>query len=136
MLLSPKSPEPHIVLAQAYWQNHLFGDARRELALADELYSLSTSQNSGNTLGVTTLPSSLLARWEREPQGLRIQYEFWQSVVAQRPDYRDAYLTLAAIAYELSQLEKAREYLREAMRLDPNALLGNTLVSQLKDESN
>lgn len=45
---------------------------------------------------------------------------FWEYQAKERPDYRDAYFSLALIDYKLRNLDEASENLDKAMNLDPN----------------
>ncbi|MCL4360483.1 tetratricopeptide repeat protein [Patescibacteria group bacterium] len=45
---------------------------------------------------------------------------FWTSVIREKPDYRDAYISLAAIQYQLGDLAGAKTAIRSALSLDPN----------------
>jgi len=85
--------------------------ARQELVLADALQP--------SVLGASTT-RDLLNQWDREPERLRRQYQFWQTIVTERPDYRDAYMMLASLTYQLSRTSDARLFVRKALQLDPN----------------
>ena len=43
----------------------------------------------------------------------------WEQILAERPDYRDGWIQLAAICYKLGDKEKARDTLSRAKALDP-----------------
>lgn len=45
---------------------------------------------------------------------------FWEYQIEARPDYRDAYFSLALINYKLMNFNEARENLDKSMDLDPN----------------
>lgn len=59
------------------------------------------------------------------------QIEFWQSVNQKYPGFRDSYFQLALLEYQLKDFDKARTYLKEALRLDPNFKSGRKLESIL-----
>lgn len=44
----------------------------------------------------------------------------WEQILAERPDYRDGWIQLAAIYHKLGNKEKAKEALFRAKSLDPN----------------
>ena len=111
VLRNPFVSQTHTMLAQALWEKRMIPRARQELVLADALQP--------SVLGASTT-RDLLNQWDREPERLRRQYQFWQNIVTERPDYRDAYMMLASLAYELSRTSDARMYIRKALRLDPN----------------
>lgn len=117
-LTRAQSADTHMQFAEVYWQNRQREDALREITIAKQL-SQQQSREPENVLGATT-PYDIIAMWEREPISLRAQFNFWQTVIAEHPDYRDAYVTLAALATRLNQGEDARYYQQKAETLDPN----------------
>lgn len=48
------------------------------------------------------------------------QLTYWENVVAKHSGYRDAYFKASVLAYQLGKKELAKQYLIEAMALDPN----------------
>jgi hypothetical protein len=56
---------------------------------------------------------------------------FWQNEVKLKPDYRDAYFSLALLNYQLKDLNKSNEYLEKTMLLDPNFEKGKELKELL-----
>lgn len=50
----------------------------------------------------------------------------WEQILAQRPDYRDGWIQLTAIYYQLGNQEKAKEALQKAKKIDP---LNTTILS-------
>lgn len=44
---------------------------------------------------------------------------FWEEVIKERPDYRDAYFELAVLEYKKGDFEKAKKYLDKVFELDP-----------------
>lgn len=45
---------------------------------------------------------------------------FWEMVVREKPNYRDGYLELTTLNYQLGRMATAREYWMKAKELDPN----------------
>ena len=43
-----------------------------------------------------------------EVDKLKDRYIFWQSVAIAKPDYRDAFVTLASLAYQLGKLDESK----------------------------
>lgn len=110
----------HIKLAQEYWSQGLVAATKQELTLADELWSSwAANEVNKDVLGAVSSPLELLSSWEAEPKRLAQELDFWKNVVTQKPDYRDAYITAAAAAYQLYRLAEARQLLETAFRLDP-----------------
>lgn len=56
---------------------------------------------------------------------------FWEREVKKKPDFRDAYFELALINYQLRDFDKAREYLKKTLSLDPNFERGRELEKLL-----
>jgi tetratricopeptide (TPR) repeat protein len=48
------------------------------------------------------------------------QLVYWENVLAKHAGYRDAYFKASVLAYQLGEKDKAKQYLIEAMALDPN----------------
>ena len=53
-------------------------------------------------------------------QNLQSQINFWQSVWQKYPGFKDAYFQAAVLEYQLSDLQKAKDYNKKALMLDPN----------------
>lgn len=69
--------------------------------------------------------SDLLASfWSRkhaqDPIDIKKQIAVLEKVSAEKPDYRDVYLKLAILNYQIFNNPKAKEYLMKAEELDPN----------------
>jgi tetratricopeptide (TPR) repeat protein len=111
VLKNPGKENEHMALAQAYWDERILTSARQELLLADTL--------GPPVLGATTA-QTLLAQWKYEQEKLLLDYRHWQTVIREKSDYRDAYVTLASLAYQLSRTHEARYLLKKALQLDPN----------------
>ncbi len=52
---------------------------------------------------------------------------YWEKLIAFSPTYRDGYLQLAVIYYQLGDADKAHEYISKVYELDPNYELPTTL---------
>jgi tetratricopeptide (TPR) repeat protein len=55
-----------------------------------------------------------------EREALQVQRNKWEAVVKQYPNYRDAYLRIAAFSYQLGDQNQAIFSLTKAISLDPN----------------
>lgn len=117
----PVSPPAHQALAEAYWQQGYVTQAKKELLYAQDVINSTRGVNGQTVLGTSTAPNDLLTQWEQEPEKLRRQYQFWQTVVREKPDYRDGYIMLASLAYQLRKLDEARSSLARAQALDSNS---------------
>ena len=93
----------------------------RRIDLASLLWQLGNKQEARNVLGATTTSAGILAQWEKEEKKIEEQYAFWKSVAVKHPDYRDAFVTLTSLSYQLGKLEEAHSWLSRAQALDPNS---------------
>lgn len=51
---------------------------------------------------------------------LRHKISTWEEIAQAKPDYRDAWLQLAKLHYELKEVNLAKYYVEKALQLDPN----------------
>ena len=114
-----------LLAAQALWRQ---GDVK---LAKDELRKLNVNTKS-NVLGETTSEPSPFAAWQKENDKLNNQIKYWEEVVSNHPDYRDAYLAIAKLAYGLNQQEVVSDNLRKAQMLDPNGLSIKTFEGLIK----
>jgi hypothetical protein len=100
-------------------------DERTQATLATK--SLLTKVNLRNVLGNTTdtdIPSSDETQFKKKPE-----VRYWYDVLSQKPNYRDAYIILATLAYNDHRCQLAQTHLTEAYSLDPN-MPKNTNLAQ------
>lgn len=71
-------------------------------------------------------------RFIQERARIGKEIKFWQSTVDRFPNYRDAYFELALLHYQLKDFGKARKYLGQTLKLDPNFKEAHVLESKLK----
>lgn len=95
--------------------------AQRHVDLATLLWKQGSKQEARDVLGATTTSAGTLAKWEQEEKKIEEQYTFWQSVAASKPDYRDAYIQLAYLAYQREKFGEAHAWLAKAVTQDPNS---------------
>lgn len=55
-----------------------------------------------------------------ERRSIALQIQYWHNVVGKYKDYRDGYFQLAVLEYRLGNMRKAKMYLKEVFRIDPN----------------
>ncbi len=104
-----------LLVAQGLWRQ---GDVK---LAKDELRKLNVNTKS-NVLGETTSEPSPFSAWQKENDKLNNQIKYWEEVVSNHPDYRDAYLAIAKLAYGLNRQDVVSDNLRKAQMLDPNGL--------------
>ncbi len=128
---NPLSIDKHVNLAVSLRALGYSTRAENELTYASSLKS-NLVPNSW-VLGASTVdPDIILNNWQHERSNLEGQLNYWQNIVAQKPDYRDAYLELASLSYQLSRFSEAKNYLNQAVALDPNGTTVNKLSEVLK----
>lgn len=120
VMFYPNDLNSHLFLVQEYLKRGELEEVERELLLAQELTEKTPETTSSGVLGATLSPIKILAKIKNEPQRIKNEISFWEKVVSEKPDYRDAYLQLAILNYQIYENEKAKEYLRIALELDPN----------------
>lgn len=109
----------HVALADAFWQNGFKKKAMEELQLTIELSPKEEIQSNTQVLGA----------WQNEPNRQKQSEDYWQQILASHPDYRDAYVQLAALAYGEGNLTQSHAYLLKAQTLDPNNAAVNRLTA-------
>lgn len=57
---------------------------------------------------------------DTQAQKLKQQISHWEQVASGSPTYRDAYIQLALLNYQLDSAQEAKLYLKRALELDPN----------------
>ena len=120
VMLSPQSLSPHLLLAQEYLKRGDLEGTERELLIAQTFTTTNHLGNNNSVLAASLSPLKVLERIKNEPQRVREEIAFWEKVVLEKPDYRDAYLQLAILNYQIYEKEKAKFYLGKALNLDPN----------------
>jgi hypothetical protein len=71
-------------------------------------------------------------RLDKERQGIVSQISYWKNIVSKQSSYRDGYIELAILEYQLNDKVKSRMYLQSALSIDPNFEKSRELESLLK----
>lgn len=71
-------------------------------------------------------------RVEQERVVLTQQRAYWEHVVAEHHDYRDGYMQLALLSYQLGNTNDARLYVERVLSLDPNFEKGREMEKKLQ----
>lgn len=111
VLKNPFRPEPHFQLAQLYLENDNLEGAKKELLLALNLYP---DYQKAKDL------EKEIANQEKEPQRIKAKIQEWESILEEKPGYRDAYLQIAILNWQIYEETEAREAVNKALELDPN----------------
>jgi tetratricopeptide (TPR) repeat protein len=105
----------HLQLAYQYWHQGLISIAYHELNLINNWNSLKKS----SVLGIST-ENELISAWQKHPQTLKNNYQYWLGVTQEKPDYQAGYLMLGVSAYQLGKINLAKTAFQSAQNLDPN----------------
>lgn len=119
-MIEPKDFSSHLLLSQEYLKRGNLEAVERELTLAQNLEVSQPQTTSPSVLGLTLSPVKIWQKIVTEPQRIKEEITFWKKIVAEKPDYRDAYLQLAILNYQIYDNRKATGYLNKALELDPN----------------
>lgn len=120
VMLSPNDLSSHLILAREYLKRGGMEEVERELLLAQELAGRNKEATNYSVLGTSLSPLEISAKLRSEPQRIRDEIAFWEKIIAEKPDYRDAYLQLSILNYQIYENEKAKIYLKKVLYLDPN----------------
>jgi len=122
LLEHPSDLKANLLLAEKLLAQNQFEEAGKVLLLSQKLIPTENLQDN-KVLGEST-NSSLGELWQKkhqaDPQDIKKLIALWEKIIEQRPNYRDGYLQLAALNYRIWQNEKAKEYLKQALIIDPN----------------
>lgn len=132
---APFSVSRYIDLASLLWQQGDKKEAHQLMISAQTLVKTQQTAVQGrtnNVLGQATSPADTLSQWEHEVDQLKKRYTYWQAVAMDKPDYRDAFVTLAALAYQLGNVDDARIWLTKAYTLDPNSTTIQEFLNHLR----
>lgn len=122
LLKHPYDFNTQLVLAEKLLAKNQFKEAGQVLSLAQGNTSPENSQDN-QVLGKSTsflIKNLWQKKHEADPQDIKKLIVFWERIVQEKPNYRDGYLQLAALNYKIWQNEKAKEYLKQALIIDPN----------------
>jgi len=105
-------------LAENYLETAEVAASESDYELAKKLYSQGM-KFVGNDERVLGLASKV---WELiyPEKVLEMKIEYWKSVVAEQPTYRDGLLKLAILYMRVDDKEQSKEYWGKAARIDPN----------------
>ncbi|OGV89007.1 hypothetical protein A2Z41_02560 [Microgenomates group bacterium RBG_19FT_COMBO_39_10] len=119
LLKNPDDFQSQITMAETLLANNQFEEAEKVLLLAES----QVKQTNGQILGKQT-NLKLEELWQKkfysDPNDIEKLIMAWEKIIEEKPGYRDGYLQLAYLYYQLYENEKTEEYLKKAIELDPN----------------
>lgn len=113
VLLKPNSAEAHINFAQSLWNKGQTTEAKQEAIIAQELNAHTV------ILGASTDIKTLLTDWESAPIKLQSGLDVWKNIIRTHPDYADAFVMAAVYAYQLGNINEAKNFINQAVTLNP-----------------
>lgn len=125
VLKNPFRSKAHESLARVYLEAGGLDSAERELWLAKNLFS-------PDQVSLKELEQDLKKAKEK-PRKIRQEIEFWEEIIKEKPNYRDAYFQLAILNYQIYQKEKTLQYLQKTFELDANFEPAKKLEKLLSD---
>jgi tetratricopeptide (TPR) repeat protein len=118
LLNNPQDLKAQLKLTEIFLKNHQSTEAGKMILLAQN----NQKNNSQFLDEASNLNLASLKQQKNlsDPEDIKKLIHFWEKIVAEKTDYRDGYLQLAILNYKIWQNEKAQEYLKKALIVDPN----------------
>jgi len=125
-LLKNDNIDNHLNLADEFLINNRFKEAETEYLI---IISRQKNKKSNNIINerVKQIYDSIQKIDMLEKETTR-----WEKILNEKPNYRDAYLELAMLHFQLKRPLTAKEYLKTAIELDPNYYLSKELQKIIK----
>lgn len=68
----------------------------------------------------STVDDNILGATENQGTDIIKEINYWKDVVNNHPDFRDGYMQLASLTYQMNNLAAAIDYVNKVLELDPN----------------
>ncbi len=112
-LKNTSDPLPYFQLGLYLKQNGLTSQAEENFQIA-HLLAKQKSVLGEQTQNVLTYQNLC-----QKQQKLNTEITYWQKVLEEKPNFRDGYLQLGFLLYQLGEREKAKEAFTQALKIDP-----------------
>ncbi len=116
--ITPFDKKSHYDLAQLYYNEGKTQRALNELDIAETLTG-SNFPNSKDVLAESNEIVFLRSKILEEPKKIAQKLEYWQKIIQQYPNYRDAWVQLYYLNKEVNSAD-AEKHLKKIEELDPN----------------
>ena len=113
----PLSIKNHLQLAQSYFDNDELNKTEIEVEKAKRLYKFFKIFDFKKRAAEKIKAGESLVS---QPEKIKKQINYWQTILKDKPNFRDVYLHLSLLHYQLWQDEKAKQAWEKAFYLDPN----------------
>lgn len=110
----------HYLLGENFLTKNNYQNALDEFMIAGL-----RSKNQLLTDGRIEEANNLLTEKER----LEDKVNYWEQLIGNKPNYRDGYLQLAILSYQLNRPLTGKEYWQKAFELDPNYKITKDLAA-------
>jgi len=125
LVQNPHQLENYLALADQLIEHRQFEQAGKILQEAEALEKNQELRikNQEKILGETTILNLEKLQQKKinsNPEEIQKLIGWWQEFLAEKPDYRDGYLHLAKLHWQLYQDDQAQTNLQKALELDPN----------------
>jgi len=122
----PLSIKNHLNLAEDFFNNSDLNQAKLEINKAENLYYFykifDFKQNSFKQINKA---QEII----NQPEKINQEINYWQKMLLIKPDFKDIYLRLSLLNYQIWQDDEAEKYWQNAFYLDPN----NSTVKQMEN---
>lgn len=120
-LKHPRFPADLVTLGTYLNEHGLTKEAAVYFQIAQTRYNSLSSENltTQNILGEQTSPATFYETLMQQNQKIYDEIEFWQKVIIEKPQYRDAYLQMGLNFAKLGLFKEAKNSFEKAFALDP-----------------
>lgn len=109
------NPDSHMRMAAALLKVNDWQAAKKETIKAHEIISSETPMNTSLWNEYQNLAVQVYRK-----ENLNDQINYWEKLIKNQPTYRDGYLELSFLYYQLNYEEPAFRYWKKAKEIDPN----------------
>lgn len=124
LVRNPNNFEARLILAEEFLKNNQFDQVKKELLAAEQIKAFNQTETQNHQVLGKKSYLNLEKLWQKkyylDPKDLQKLILAWKKIAAEKPDYRDAFLHLAWLHYQIYEDEKAKDYLQKTIELDPN----------------
>jgi len=113
----PLSTKKHLQMARAFFNNNYENKAIEEYKKAEGLYRIFSFLDINKKTRKSLEETKQLVY---KPEKVRKDINYWETVLKAKPHYRDVFIRLAALNYQLGNEKKGKDYWQKAFYLDPN----------------
>lgn len=113
----PLSIKKHVQMAKTFFENGSLEKAKLEITKAKKVYQFFKFFDfKGKAKKYLKEGESLI----NQPEAIKKKIDYWETVLKTKPNFRDVYLRLSLLYYQLYEDEKAKQTWEKAFYLDPN----------------